>query len=39
VQRILRALRWKRPWFKVAAISGEGCKPLMHAVARELAGT
>jgi len=39
VQRILRALRWKRPWFKVAAISGEGCKPLMYAVARELAGT
>jgi GTP-binding protein len=39
VQKILRALRWKRPWFKVAAISGEGCKPLMHAVARELAGT
>jgi GTP-binding protein len=39
VLKILRALRWKRPWFKVAAISGEGCKPLMHAVARELAGT
>ena len=39
VQKILRALRWKRPWFKVAAISGEGCKPLMYAVARELAGT
>jgi len=38
VRKILRALRWKRPWFKVAAISGEGCKPLMHAVARELAG-
>jgi GTP-binding protein len=39
VQKILRALRWKRPWFKVAAINGEGCKPLMYAVARELAGT
>jgi GTPase len=38
VGKILRALRWKRPWFKVAAINGEGCKPLMYAVARELAG-
>ena len=37
VKRILGALRWKRPWFKVAAISGEGCGALMKAIARELA--
>ena len=35
--RALRALRWKRPWFKVSAITGEGCEALMKAVARELA--
>ncbi|HEX6265976.1 MAG TPA: GTPase ObgE [Burkholderiales bacterium] len=39
VKKILGALRWKRPWFKVAAISAEGCSALMKAVARELAGT
>lgn len=38
VKTILGALRWKRPWFKVAAISGEGCDALMKAIARELAG-
>ncbi len=38
VKTILGALRWKRPWFKVAAISGEGCGALMKAIARELAG-
>jgi GTP-binding protein len=37
VAAILRALRWKRPWFKVAAISGNGCATLMKAIARELA--
>jgi GTP-binding protein len=37
VKKILGALRWKRPWFKVAAISGEGCGVLMKAIARELA--
>ena len=36
IRRILRQLRWKRPWFKVSAISGEGTSPLMKAVAREL---
>jgi GTP-binding protein len=39
VKRIVGALRWKRPWFKVAAISGEGCDALMKAIARELART
>ena len=37
VKKILGALRWKRPWFKVAAISGEGCGAMMKAIARELA--
>jgi 50S ribosomal subunit-associated GTPase HflX len=36
IRRILGRLRWKRPWFKVSAISGEGTSPLMKAVAREL---
>jgi GTPase len=35
--KIVNALRWKRPWFKVAAISGEGCSALMKSIARELA--
>src|SRR5918999_5172455 len=36
IARTVRQLRWKRPWFKVSAISGEGTAPLMKAVAREL---
>jgi GTP-binding protein len=36
IQKALRALRWKRPWFKVSAINGEGCQAVMKAVAREL---
>jgi len=30
-------LRWKRPWFKVSALTGEGCREVCKAVARELA--
>ncbi len=37
VRKIVGALRWKRPWFKVAAISAQGCGELMKAIARELA--
>jgi|SRR5262245_16705765 len=37
IRKILGQLRWKRPWFKVAAISGEGTPAVMKAVARELA--
>jgi GTPase len=37
IAKAVRALRWKRPWFKVAAINGEGCDALMKAVAKELA--
>jgi GTPase len=36
VARLVRALRWKRPWFKVSAISGKGCGEVMKAIAREL---
>jgi GTP-binding protein len=34
---VLRGLRWTRPWFKVAAISGKGCAEACRAIARELA--
>ena len=37
IAAFLRSLRWKRPWFKVAAISGEGCEAVCHAIAREIA--
>ena len=37
IAKVLRALRWKRPWFKVSAISGRGCAEVCRAVARELA--
>jgi GTP-binding protein len=37
IARTLRQLRWKRPWFKVCAISGEGTAAVMKAAARELA--
>ena len=36
IRKTLGQLRWKRPWFKVSAISGEGTSALMKAVAREL---
>ena len=36
IARILRSLRWKRPWFKVAAINGAGCMEVCRAVAKAL---
>ena len=36
IRKILNQLRWKRPWFKVAAISATGTKEVCSAVAREL---
>jgi GTPase len=36
IRRVLASLRWKRPWFKVSALSGEGCAAVLKAVAREL---
>jgi GTP-binding protein len=37
IDRILRALRWKRPWFGISALTGAGCPEVCKAVARELA--
>ena len=37
IRKLLGQLRWKRPWFKVAAISGEGTEQVSKAIARELA--
>jgi GTP-binding protein len=36
-ESIVRALRWKRPWFAISALTGEGCDVLTKAIARELA--
>jgi GTP-binding protein len=38
IGKALRQLRWKRPWFKVSAISADGTGAVMKAAARELAG-
>jgi len=35
--RIVRTLRWQRPWFAVSALTGEGCAAVCKAVAKELA--
>ena len=37
IRRILGALRWKRPWFAISALTGEGCAEVCKAIARELA--
>jgi GTPase len=37
IRKALGALRWKRPWFKVSALSGAGCEKVTNAAARELA--
>jgi len=39
VARILRALRYKGPWFQISAISGKGCDALCNAAYRFLAGS
>jgi GTP-binding protein len=36
IRKVLGQLRWKRPWFKVAAISATGTQEVCKAVAREL---
>jgi GTP-binding protein len=36
IQKVLRGLRWTRPWFKVSAISGQGCTEVCHAIVREI---
>jgi GTP-binding protein len=37
IAKTLRTLRWTKPWFKVSALTGQGCPELIRAVARELA--
>jgi len=37
IARIVRALRWKRPWFKISALTGAGCRELCVEVHRFLA--
>jgi GTP-binding protein len=41
-RRIVRALRWKQPWFLISAISGKGCRELCAAaygfIAKEVKG-
>ncbi len=37
IGKIMRALRWRRPWFKVSALTGQGCREVCKAIARELA--
>ena len=36
-ERLVRSLRWQRPWFAISALTGEGCAALCKAVAKELA--
>ena len=31
-RKIVRALRWKAPWFMISAISGKGCRELSGRV-------
>jgi len=38
IARALRTLRWKKPWFKVSALNGEGCREVCGAVHRFLSG-
>ena len=33
IRKALHTLRWKRPWFKVSALSGEGCDKVVKAAA------
>jgi GTP-binding protein len=36
IAKILRTLRWKRPWFKVSAINGAGCMEVCRAAMKAL---
>jgi GTP-binding protein len=36
IRKALNALRWKRPWFKVSALTAEGCDKVLKAAVREL---
>jgi GTP-binding protein len=36
IRQVLGQLRWKRPWFRISALTGEGCRALCFAIAKEL---
>lgn len=36
IRRVLRTLRWQGPWFKVSALTGEGCRDVCAAAQRFL---
>lgn len=36
IRKILGALRWKLPWFKVSALTGAGCREVCQSISREL---
>jgi len=36
-EKTVRTLRWRRPWFVISALTGQGCEPVAKAVAKELA--
>ncbi len=38
IRGILRTLRWRRPWFKISALTGAGCRELCAAVQCSLSG-
>ena len=35
-EKIVRALRWKRPWFAISALTGQGTETVSKAIAKEL---
>jgi GTP-binding protein len=39
IAQALRTLRWKGPWFKVSALSAEGCREVCNAAYRYLASS
>ena len=39
IGKIVAALRWKRPWYKVSALTGAGCREVCFAVAKALGRT
>ncbi len=36
IAKAVRTLRWSRPWFKISALTGQGCPELVRAIARDL---
>ena len=36
IRKIVAALRWKRPWYKVSALTGAGCREVCFAIAKAL---